>query len=386
MNRSRPAGLALEQALASKLRELLGGISWLRNWQVERTGSKADARFDLVATVTLPSTVVTLYVECKSEMRPSAFHSVAARMPSPSREGHLAVPVLAMPFVSPRLADLCVHHQWSWYDLAGNCHLEVPGALYLERRGLESEYRLPRPKANLSTPETGRVVRALLAPRNAGRRWTQRSMEEHFGDLEIPVRHQKIPIPEPSLGLVNKVVQHLRDEAFVEPLPDGGFRLRDPLKLLFAWRDAYRFDRHERRDYFTLLRGIPLREALYNLELEAGGFATYAAFSAADIQAPHVRQPKTWIYVHQDFVTRFEALAKAKTVDSGENVVVLIPDDEGVFYPDEGDRYVGERQMSCTNPVQTYVDLFHCGGRGVEAADAIVEQRLKPSWRQAGLV
>jgi len=386
MNRSRLAGLALEQALASKLRELLGGISWLRNWQVERTGSKADARFDLVATVTLPSTVVTLYVECKSEMRPSAFHSVAARMPPPSREGHLAVPVLAMPFVSPRLADLCVHHQWSWYDLAGNCHLEVPGVLYLERRGLESEYRLPRPKANLSTPETGRVVRALLAPRNAGRRWTQRGMEEHFGDLEIPVRHQKIPIPEPSLGLVNKVVQYLRDEAFVEPLPDGGFRLRDPLKLLFAWRDAYRFDRHERRDYFTLLRGIPLREALYNLELEAGGFATYAAFSAADIQAPHVRQPKTWIYVHQDFVTRFEALAQAKTVDSGENVVVLIPDDEGVFYPDEGDRYVGERQMSCTNPVQTYVDLFHCGGRGVEAADAIVEQRLKPSWRQAGLV
>lgn len=386
MNRSRLAGFALHQALASKLRELIGGISWLRDWQVKNIGSKADARFDLVATLTLPSTAVTLYIECKSEMRPSAFNSLAARRPPPSREGHLAVPVLAMPCVSPRLADLCAHHHWSWYDLAGNCHLEVPGALYLERRGLESEYRLPRPKANLSTPETGRVVRALLAPQNAGRRWTQRSLEEHFGGLEIPVRHQKIPIPEPSLGLVNKVVQHLRDEAFVEPLPRGGFQLRDPLKLLFAWRDAYRFDRHERRDYFTLLRGIPLREALYNLELEAGGFATYAAFSAADIQAPHVRQPKTWVYVRQDFVARFEALTQAKTVDSGENLVVLIPDDDGVFYPEEENGYVGEQRMACTNPVQTYVDLFRCGGRGAEAAEAIAEQRLKPRWSQAGLL
>jgi hypothetical protein len=188
------------------------------------------------------------------------------------------------------------------------------------------------------------------------------------------------------LGLVNKVVQHLRDEAFIEPLADGGFRLRDPLKLLFAWRDAYRFDRHERRNYFTLLRAIPLSEALYNLELEAGGFATYAAFSAADIQAPHVRQPKTWIYVRQDFVPRFESLAQAKMVDSGENVVVLISVDDGVFYPDDEGRYVGERRMSCTNPVQTYVDLFHCGGRGVEAGEAMVEQRLKPKWREAGLL
>src|SRR3979409_175322 len=75
--------------------------------------------------------------------------------------------------------------------------------------------------------------------------------------------------------------------------------LRDPLKLLCAWRDAYRFDRHERRGYFTLLQGKKLRDALSNLDLETGGFTAYAAFSAADFQAPHVRQLKTWIYVGQ---------------------------------------------------------------------------------------
>jgi hypothetical protein len=83
--------------------------------------------------------------------------------------------------------------------------------------------------------------------------------------------------------------------------------------------------------------------------------------------------------VRRDFLARFEALTEAKPVDTGENLVVLLPDDDGVFYLGEGGS-MGDRQMGCTNPVQTYVDLFHCGGRGEEAADALLEQRLKPGW------
>jgi hypothetical protein len=79
----------------------------------------------------------------------------------------------------------------------------------------------------------------------------------HFGQLATP-------IPEPSLGLVNTVVRYLRDEAFIEGTEEGRFRLRDPVKLLFAWRDAYRFERHERRGYFTLLQGKKLRDANYS--------------------------------------------------------------------------------------------------------------------------
>ena len=197
-------------------------------------------------------------------------------------------------------------------------------------------------------------------------------METHFGSLDPA-------LPEPSLGLVNKVVRYLKDEAFIETSADGGFRLRDPQKLLIAWRDGYRFDRHERRDYFTLLQGRQLHEALARLDSHAGGFAAYAAFSAAEFQAPHVRQPKTWIYVGAEHIKRFEELAEAKLVDSGDNIIVLIPDDPGVFYFADGGT-VGDRRMASTNPVQTYVDLSHCGGRGEEAAEALLEQNLKPKW------
>jgi hypothetical protein len=288
------------------------------------------------------------------------------------QENRSQVWVLAAPFISLRMAQLCQELRWSWFDLAGNCHLSVPGAFQLERTGQPPVHRVPKAGANLSTPEAARIVRALLATDNAGRKWTQR-------DLQLHAR------PNVSIGLVNKVVRHLHDEAFLEKLPDGGFKLRAPVELLKAWRDVYRFDRHQRRSYFTLLQSLRLQEALAKLESMTGGHAAYAAFSAADFQAPHVRQPKTWLYVAADWEDKFREVAEAKLVASGENLVVLIPEDDGVFYLGDGGT-IGGRRLSCTNAVQTYVDLFHCGGRGEEAAEALLEQNLKRAWKQRGLL
>jgi hypothetical protein len=371
MNSQRMSTIALENALASKLHGILGGVHWLHGWQVERVSKLTDAGFDLLASLPLPGGgKAALCVECKQEMRPSTFRMVADKTFSPRGRPKVIVPVLALPFVSPRVAELCAEHGWSWYDLAGNHRIVVPGVLQLQHTGNVPVHKPPRPTANLSTAEAGRVIRALLALENLGTRWTQREMQKHCQ-------------PNVSLGLVNKVVRHLRDEAFIEELTDGGFRLRDPQKLLFAWRDAYRFERHERRGYFSLLQGKRLHDALAKLSLFTGGLAAYAAFSAADFQAPHVRQPKTWLYAHEREITRFEKLVEAKPVDSGENIVVLIPDDDGVFYlPDGGT--MGERRMACTNVVQTFVDLSHCGGRGEEAAEALLKQRLQPYGKLGG--
>jgi len=368
MNSRNLSSAALEKALAAKLEELLRSVSWLRGWQVQHVGGASDAGFDLLATLPLPGGgKAALCVECKRELRPSVFRTGVAKTFSPPGRHKMVVPVLALPWMSARVMELCAEHGWSWFDLAGNHRLDVPGLLRLQHTGNESVHERPRPTANLSTPEAGRVIRALLLPEQAGMRWTQREMQKHCQ-------------PNVSLGLVNKVVRHLREEAYIEGGEDGGFRLREPLKLLFAWRNAYRFDRHERRGYFTLSQGKKLRNALAGLDSRTGGFASYAAFSAADFQAPHVRQPKTWIYLREQDISMFEELVEAKRVDSGENLVVLIPNDDGVFYMGDGGM-LRDHRMRCTNVVQTYVDLCHCGGRGQEAAEALLSQRLKPAWK-----
>jgi len=376
----RPFSTAdLETALVARLRDLLHQIPWLGDWKVETNPADYERAFDLLAIGKPPQgPEVQLWVDSHADPRPSLFPYVNIQRDFENKSAkRVRVPTFAAPFISPRLAEICQSHGWSWFDLAGNYYIDVPGILHLHRTGNTPIHKRPAPTANFGTREAGRVIRALLLPEHGGMRWTQRHLAQHFGELQKP-------IPEPSLGLVNKVVRSLRDEAFIEELPDGGVRLRDPVKLLLAWRDAYRFDRHERRSYFTLLQGKTLRAALANVGLQTGGFALYASFSAAEFQAPHVRQPKTWLYVREQHVPKFEHLAQAKQVDSGENLILLIADDDGVFYlPDGG--MMGDQRMACTNLVQTYVDLHHSGGRGQEAAEALLEQRLKPEWRGRGL-
>jgi hypothetical protein len=367
----------LENALKAKLQELLERAPVVRALKILRQPGVSERAFDLQAAWPLPTGGrAELWVDCQADPRPSQFPYAAFQQgfDSNKKRAFIRVPVFAAPHISPRMAEVCWKHNWSWFDLAGNCRLCVPGALYIERTGLAPVHQRRRVAANLSTAEAGRIIRALLAPENAGSRWTQRELARHIGE--------KPPGVAVSLGLVNKVFRFLREEAFVVELEEGGVRLRDPVGLLFAWREAYRFDRHHRRDYFTLLRGRQLQEKLAELDSITGGQAAYAVFSAAEFQAPHVRQTKTWLYLAPEYETEFAALLEAKRVESGENLIVLLADDRGVFYSGEG----AAGRLPCTNPVQTYVDLSHAGNRGAEAAAALLEQKLKPEWKLRGLL
>ena len=372
VNIGTPDELETEFLLKRRLEELLSEVPWLNDRTVTQNVAPHQRTFDLRALISFPGgNSAELYVECRNLPRPSQFPSVTLQNEFQS-DGtkNTIVPVLAAPWVSPRMADLCLKHGWSWYDLAGNCHISIPDGIYIERTGFDPIHLRPKPEANLSTPESARVIRALLAPMNAGRKWTQRDLKSNSE-------------PEVSLGLVNKVVRYLREQAYLMDLPqNGGFKLHDPIGLLEEWKEAYRFDRHYRRDYFTLHHPPRLRAALLQLSSETDGHAVFAAFSAAELQALHVPESRTWLYIRRDYEDLFVELAEAKPVDTGANVVVFFPQDDGVFY---GRTQESNARLPCTNPVQTYVDLCHSGGRGMEAAEALLNQRLIPKWKEAGL-
>jgi len=359
---------AIERQLEAQLRNILESIpgfgSGVKVW---RNPACSDRTFDIMGEIELPRTGdrVKLWIECKSTPRPSRFPFVNLRnhfFPDGSRETE--VPVLAAPHISPRIAELCEQHGWSWFDLAGNCRLVVPGAIYIERTGLESVHQRPKPKANLSTAASAQVLRTLLVPAKRGQMWTQTSL-------------QKACEPGVSIGLVNKVVTHLREEAWLNQEGGGRFQIVDSIGLLETWGKAYRFDRHRRVGYFTLLKGQELEGQLATLS-NSKGQAAYGIFSAAELEAPSVRQNKTWLYVNDAALDDFEKMTQAKQVDSGENIVVLVPEDDGVFYENV---FRQGRGLGRTNPIQTWLDLKHVGGRGEEAAEAILNQILKPEWK-----
>jgi hypothetical protein len=355
-----------EECLTALFRQAGDGSLGLN---VERASNTDFGRIDFQVMLRLPQLgqSIRFLVETNSMPRPSQFNFADPRkrdLDAGSKE--LVIPVLAAPFISKRIAELCEKHGWSWFDLSGNCRIRVPGAIFIERTGFKPIYKQPRPLANLSTAASARVLRALLTPQNAGRVWTQTELKKHCEEHDCGF----------SFGLVSKVIGHLRDQALIRE-EDDGFTVSDPIALIEAWGKAYRFDRHRRLTYFTLLKKQELESKLAPLG-SLTGKAAYSVFTAAELDAPNVRQNKTWLYVNAAALDDFEQMAQAKQVDSGANIVVLVPEDDGVFY---GNTFKLGGSLGRTNPVQTWLDLMHVGGRGEEAAEAILSQCLKPKWK-----
>ena len=64
-----------------------------------------------------------------------------------------------------------------------------------------------------------------------------------------------------------------------------------------------------------------------------------------------------------------------KPVQSGANLMLVIPYDEGVFYN------LKEIDNCCVAaPIQVFLDLRNMKNRGEEAAEFLFEQVIRPTW------
>jgi len=106
------------------------------------------------------------------------------------------------------------------------------------------------------------------------------------------------------------------------------------------------------------------------------GHAALASFSAADYQAPYLRQPRTYLAAHPSCRAEILKTLEAKIVDSGENLLIHETEDPGIFYA--LDSHHG--QPNCTNAAQTAFDLSFSSARGEEALQAILDRVLRPAW------
>jgi len=260
-------------------------------------------------------------------------------------------------FVSPRSAEILERHGVGFADLAGNCRL-ASESLFIERTGFPNAHAERAPLRSLFTPGAERVLRALLDPTGTSRSWTLRDLAAASS-------------PGVSVGQAHRVSKLLEEQAFLRR-GDGGLVVQDEAKLLAAWRRGYRFNRNRARRYYSPLSPGALLErfrSLGALSGERGYRGALASFTAAAVLAPIVRQHRFFAYWLGELVT-VEAALELKLVDSGENVVVYEPYDDGVFYPSTD----SEEPVTC--PVQTYLDVAASPARGEEAAEAVREGYL----------
>lgn len=300
------------------------------------------------------------------------------------------IPAIAVPFMGEVGAQLCQKEGVSWIDLSGNAHLETKGLL-VHVEGRPNLFVHSGRPADVFAPKSSRVVRALLA--NWRSAWSAEGLSRRTGlDEEGPGIRELASRVEMEAGFTSRIVHRLKDEGLVtvtvrrleaEGLIGGlrnksdgrlvAVRATNPSLLLDAWRDEYKFFRHD------VLKGhVPARssdELLKYLD---------RSLKAADIEHAATGLGAAWLFTHfaafrlVTFYVRERPEAFLREIgfredSQGANVWLVIPNDEGVFKePVIPNKYTGakdvEGNITCVHPVQIYVDLKQHPERSAEAA------------------
>jgi hypothetical protein len=177
-----------------------------------------------------------------------------------------------------------------------------------------------------------------------------------------------------SLGFTHAVVMSLIDQGHV--YRDNLYRLRvsDPVKLIQRWAAYHNYmvvNRFLR--YHTFEKNI--EAFLLNMREADGLEYALTVLAGAHVVAPYVRPTTIHFYVKREKEAKtWVKLLDLRPVETGGNVSIVLPYDEGVFYGVS--RVAGVKVVS---KVQLYVDLFNYPARGEEAAEIIL-RALEKQW------
>lgn len=318
-------------------------------------GAKQPAgRIDDAVQVETPDFSRTLIIEYKLSGEPRRIRDAASQLARYSRSIPGSVPLLIAPYLSPQSAQLLTQSGISYLDLAGNCRIAFD-YVFIFREGRDNPTPERRRLHTLYSPKAERVLRVFLG--DPSRTWKVKTLAAEAGV---------------SLGQVAKVKQLLEDREWIENEPTGS-RLVAPRELLTEWAKNYQYRRHTEINLFCLKKISEIETSLEEICSTTGFKYALTALSAAARYAPYAPYQRVVCYMESHAAA--ETIIKRsglKSVESGPNLVLLVPYDEGVFY---GARDLNGARL--VSPIQCYLDTLHTTSRGKEAAEHLREKVIE---------
>lgn len=342
------------------LRELLAELPTIRMENLEVDLRGPDRGVDILAHLNVYDRPHVLVCEVKSNGQPRNVR--AALLQLRNYVAHLdreAVPMFIAPYLSPEAQALCKENNVAFLDLVGNARIAFDN-VFIERRVSDRPPADRRELKSLFKPKSAQVLRVLL--QDPQRAWRVTELAE-AADV--------------SLGHVSNVRTGLLDREWAQVSVQGLF-LSEPDALLDAWRDEYEVPEGNHLTFYTILHGSAFEQAAREvLGVSPGkGKAVFASFSAANWLAPFGRTGMQYFYADNAGLERLKERLKLSRSSKGENVIVTVPKDFGLFR----DTVEPMQGAVCTSPVQTYLDLWVSGERGQEAAEHLRQEKLQ--WRK----
>lgn len=347
---------ALEQDAERTVLELLRQVPFLQIDETFQRGrpnlSAQSADFEI--GLRWPGGETLLLCEVKPSGQPSIARNALSQLEHLRIARPGTVGVFIAPYISSKVASMCDERGIGTVDLSGNARLTF-GNVFIRYVGQPNRFSEARERRSMFAPKASRVLRVLLEqPRE---RWQVQALAS---EAEV------------SLGQVSTVKRMLAESEWLASGP--GIQLARPEEALRQWAAHPGRAEAERVECFT---SKPQDEALQTVSEALSAAGTRHALcgqSAAWRYAPMVRPNRVSVYVDGELSAAVEA-ATLKVVPSGGNVVLIRPRDAGVFY-----RTSVVNGVPVVGTVQAYLDCMRSGNRGEEAAQAILEQKLRSTW------
>ncbi|MCX6378792.1 MAG: type IV toxin-antitoxin system AbiEi family antitoxin, partial [Armatimonadetes bacterium] len=292
------------------------------------------------------------------------------------------VPILFAPYLNAATIVRCTEAGVNCVDAVGNGRVVLSTRTYIERMGQPEPTERLKARASLFTPKAERVLRVLL---NA------------VGAIHYTWRVQ--PLAEEaqvSIGQVARIKDALHERGFIAEdstvRHHGGFHLTHPEELLKEWATFVRTKRNRQgvaHTYHAVDSVMELKRMLNRKIPNHYDKVALSGLSAADQYAPYVVSPRFTAYIIEEGEVTLELMEEAldlQSVESGVNVVLTIPHDEGVLYLPKDIRDEFKESLAGVQPVspiQAYLDMQSLGGRAEEGAQHLLEEYLRPRWHKS---
>lgn len=271
-----------------------------------------------------------------------------------------AVPVVAVPFMGEAGRQLCRERGVSYVDLSGNAHIEAPGLL-IHVEGRPNKYVAKGRPASPFAPKSSRIARVLL--RAPERWWSQHAL----------AREAQL-----GRGFISRLVRRLQEDGLVERDQRHQVRPTDPNFMLDAWRNDYRFERHDSLvGHVSSRLGDELSRRVAEVLGRASISYALTGLSGAALLAPFAAHRRVTVFIDEQLKESVLERLKFRAEEKGANLWLVVPRDSSVFW--DAKEIDGIR---CASAIQVYLDLKSMPERAEEAAEQLRRKYL--SWSSNG--
>lgn len=350
--------LKTEQDGVEAVVKALRDVPDLAVMDVIREGPGQDRGIDFVVQLDIAGERRVLLCEVKMNGSPKAARQAIHQLISyQSRHSGYDHPhealVFVAPYVSPQVRAVCQDFEVNYCDFVGNCRIVLPG-LYIDRQVAQTPVAEKRNLRSLFKPKSARVLRYLLNTAPEPKRLTEIA-----------------EATEVSIGQVHKLKTALTERDWIEETPDGVV-IRNPDRLIDAWRAENEPPPGLRTGYYTALHGRALDDAVEAALVSARGGAALSGRTAATWLAPWLTPSAVELYADEASTSALVELLGLQAAPKGPNVWITTLQDIGPLM----DAVEVRPGVRVTSPLQTYLDLSRGGERDREAADHLRKELL----------